>query len=199
MSNLGSVVASVGARTLAAGLVVGAALAFAERPARLPDVAAPDSEQLAFDPTDDSEPSGGDNDPLDGRSDDGRSDEEADSGNGLTGSDGSTLVGEEILAQPEIGYGTSAALDVLWDACEDGDGGACDQLFTAAPLGSAYEQFGLSCGNRPLVIDCATELIEQADLNGLVDLDDQTNLDDLVDLDDLDDLDDSPGVQQRAE
>ncbi len=45
-------------------------------------------------------------------------------------------------------YGTNAELDRLWDACEAGDGGACDDLFFESPAGSEYEEFGATCGNR---------------------------------------------------
>ena len=44
--------------------------------------------------------------------------------------------------------GTDAALDVLWNACAAGDGEACDTLYWDSPVGSAYEQFGFTCGNR---------------------------------------------------
>lgn len=50
--------------------------------------------------------------------------------------------------------GDDPTLDRLWDGCADGDGGACDQLFEDAPLGSDYERFGLTCGDRPDVVDC---------------------------------------------
>jgi len=56
-----------------------------------------------------------------------------------------------------IGLGDDPALDRLWRACEDGSGEACDQLFEDAPINSAYETFGLTCGERPDVLDC-TEL-----------------------------------------
>ncbi|MEM7338551.1 MAG: hypothetical protein AAF467_07890 [Actinomycetota bacterium] len=158
MSNIGSVVASVVVRTVGAGLVLSIGLAFTERPIRLPGLAAPatDIDQLAFDPIE----TRGQDRPIDrtggGAADEGRT-ETAPAGS--AGADGSALVGEEVLAQPEIGYGTSPALDLLWDACEAGNGVACDQLFAQAPLGSAYEQFGLTCGDRPLVLDCATDLV----------------------------------------
>lgn len=45
-------------------------------------------------------------------------------------------------------YGDDAALDALWDACEDEDWEACDSLFMQAPVGSEYEDFGDTCGNR---------------------------------------------------
>ena len=45
-------------------------------------------------------------------------------------------------------YGDDAALDALWDACADEDWEACDSLFMQAPVGSEYEDFGDTCGNR---------------------------------------------------
>lgn len=45
-------------------------------------------------------------------------------------------------------YGDDATLDGLWDACEGGDMEACDNLFRESPLGSEYEDFGNTCGNR---------------------------------------------------
>lgn len=45
-------------------------------------------------------------------------------------------------------YGDDAALDALWDACENEDWEACDSLFMQAPVGSEYEDFGDTCGNR---------------------------------------------------
>ncbi len=44
------------------------------------------------------------------------------------------------------GYGDDAELDALWDACGGGDGDACDELFFSSPVGSAYEDFGDTCG-----------------------------------------------------
>ena len=54
---------------------------------------------------------------------------------------------------PEIGtggndYGDDAGLDALWDACEAGDLQACDDLYRYSPIGSVYEAFGDSCGDR---------------------------------------------------
>ncbi len=46
-------------------------------------------------------------------------------------------------------YGDDASLDALWDQCAGGDGQACTALAFQAPAGSAYADFGKSCGNRP--------------------------------------------------
>lgn len=54
--------------------------------------------------------------------------------------------------------GDDDVLDGIWARCEVGDGKACDQLFEVAPIGSDYEWFGLSCGDRPGIIDCSAEL-----------------------------------------
>jgi hypothetical protein len=45
-------------------------------------------------------------------------------------------------------YGDSDYFDELWDDCAGGDGIACDDLFLEAPVGSRYEEFGLTCGDR---------------------------------------------------
>ncbi len=59
--------------------------------------------------------------------------------------------------------GDDPELDALWEQCEAGFGQACDDLFTRSPLGSAYEEFGLTCGGREDVFDC------RADLDGVLD------------------------------
>lgn len=56
-------------------------------------------------------------------------------------------------------YGDDPDLDALWDACEIGDGTACDELWESSPVGSDYEEFGVTCGDRPAVLNCA-ELTE---------------------------------------
>ncbi|HSL58661.1 MAG TPA: DUF2510 domain-containing protein [Acidimicrobiales bacterium] len=58
------------------------------------------------------------------------------------------------------GYGDDPALDALWDACEAGDGQACDDLYLRTPIGSEYEEFGATCGGRFdfLEVDCSSEL-----------------------------------------
>jgi hypothetical protein len=45
-------------------------------------------------------------------------------------------------------YGDDPRLDSLWDACEAGDGQACDDLYLESPFGSEYEEFGDTCGGR---------------------------------------------------
>lgn len=51
-------------------------------------------------------------------------------------------------------FGDDPALDLLWSECEQGEGNSCDELFDVSALGSEYEQFGLTCGNRDTVLDC---------------------------------------------
>ena len=55
-------------------------------------------------------------------------------------------------------YGDDPALDALWDACAAGSGAACDALWASAPIGSEYERFGVTCGDRFDVLDCAKEM-----------------------------------------
>ena len=54
--------------------------------------------------------------------------------------------------------GDDAVLDALWFDCDGGDGAACDQLWEEAPIGSIYESFGVTCGNRPEILDCTLEM-----------------------------------------
>lgn len=54
-------------------------------------------------------------------------------------------------------YGDDDDFDALWDACEEGSGTACDDLFFQSPIGSEYEAFGNTCGNRlELDYDCSS-------------------------------------------
>ncbi len=61
------------------------------------------------------------------------------------------------LALTDVAWtlGDDAALDDLWTRCEAGSGQACDDLFELSPIGSDYEDFGVSCGRRPNVLHCA--------------------------------------------
>lgn len=80
-----------------------------------------------------------------------------------TAQDGLNNAEPEILEpDPEplggvLDYGDDPELDRLWDRCEAGEGSACNELFDKSPLGSVYEEFGVSCGRRQDVLDC-TEL-----------------------------------------
>jgi hypothetical protein len=51
--------------------------------------------------------------------------------------------------------GDDAQLDLLYDACQQGSGAACDSLFDAAPPGSEYEEFAVTCGGRTREKKCA--------------------------------------------
>jgi hypothetical protein len=67
---------------------------------------------------------------------------------------------ESGVQSDAFGYGDDATLDQLWDSCAAGDGQACDDLYSQAPIGSEYEQFGDTCGDRfePGSVVCAQEL-----------------------------------------
>jgi hypothetical protein len=45
-------------------------------------------------------------------------------------------------------YGTDPDLDALWDACDAGDGAACDDLYFQSAIDTEYEEFGDTCGHR---------------------------------------------------
>jgi hypothetical protein len=51
--------------------------------------------------------------------------------------------------------GDDAALDALYDQCALGSGQACDDLFNLSPVGSEYESFAITCGNRTTERRCA--------------------------------------------
>ncbi|MEJ5945468.1 hypothetical protein WDZ17_09210 [Pseudokineococcus basanitobsidens] len=71
---------------------------------------------------------------------------------GDTGDEGVYTQDGELVEEPPLAegqtYGDNADLDALWDACEDGDGAACDELYSTSELGSEYEVFGQYCGGR---------------------------------------------------
>lgn len=45
-------------------------------------------------------------------------------------------------------YGDDPELDEVWDQCDEGDLGACDELYFSSPIDSGYEQFAVTCGDR---------------------------------------------------
>ncbi len=45
-------------------------------------------------------------------------------------------------------YGDDPDLDALYDSCEAGNEDDCDTLYWTSPVGSAYEEFGDTCGGR---------------------------------------------------
>ena len=69
-------------------------------------------------------------------------------------------VPEEIAFVGPLTYGDDPELDALWDQCEAGEGSACDQLWELAPVDSEYERFGITCGERENVLDCADITLE---------------------------------------
>jgi hypothetical protein len=69
----------------------------------------------------------------------------------LDGTDGTTDSTDDTTDDTTGGegsYGSDPDLDELWDACEEGDFAACDQLYLDSPGGSEYEAFGDTCGDR---------------------------------------------------
>ncbi|MBT8240539.1 MAG: hypothetical protein KJN63_04870 [Acidimicrobiia bacterium] len=81
---------------------------------------------------------------------------------------------EEMLNAPEeipddlpftgpVAYGDDPELDELWDRCEAGEGIACDELWSAAPIGSEYERFGVTCGEREEILNCSDLPPQSAD------------------------------------
>lgn len=72
------------------------------------------------------------------------------------GSDLGTDLGSSTGAQ---NYGDDPELDALWDACQAGSGAACDDLYWESEFGSAYEDFGSTCGNRvEYTASCESEI-----------------------------------------
>ena len=61
---------------------------------------------------------------------------------------------EELLdddngfSEDAMKFGDDPYLDELYIACGEGDDAACETLYWDSPLGSEYEEFGLSCGGR---------------------------------------------------
>ncbi|MCP3855164.1 MAG: hypothetical protein GY698_10575 [Actinomycetia bacterium] len=54
-----------------------------------------------------------------------------------------------------MAYGDDDRLDRLWDACDAGNGLACDTLFWDSAPASEYEDFAESCGAREAIGLCA--------------------------------------------
>ena len=54
---------------------------------------------------------------------------------------------------PPESYGDDAGLDALWDACAAEDFGSCDLLLARSELGSDYEGFAATCGDRNEPLD----------------------------------------------
>jgi hypothetical protein len=73
------------------------------------------------------------------------------SDSGATGTDPETDA-ESLDGDSDAGvagrYGTDPDLDALWDACDAGDGAACDDLYFQSEIDTEYEEFGDTCGHR---------------------------------------------------
>lgn len=82
----------------------------------------------------------------------------------LDGDGGGTEPASAANAQGPNTLGDDPALDRLWLMCEQGSGAACDELFEQSPVGSEYELFAVSCGQRDEVLRCS-ELDENPDGN----------------------------------
>lgn len=59
-----------------------------------------------------------------------------------------TTEGDDSDGDDEGTYGSDEELDALYDACEDGDFAACDELYFSSGVGTEYEAFGETCGDR---------------------------------------------------
>lgn len=73
-----------------------------------------------------------------------------------------TVAGVSAVGVP----GADAELDVLMTSCDGGDLPACDELFFLAPVGSVYERFGETCGNRlpgGIPFDCSVVFDESVE------------------------------------
>lgn len=80
----------------------------------------------------------------------GAGDSNPDSG-ATDGTDPTQTEADGTNGEPDSGagtYGTDPDLDALWDACESGDGAACDNLYFQSEIDSEYEEFGDTCGHR---------------------------------------------------
>lgn len=72
------------------------------------------------------------------------------------------------LSDEPFTKGDNDLLDAFWVACEAGDGLACDRLWEDAPVGSDYEEFGVTCGHRPELLNCSEELWLEPDADAQV-------------------------------
>lgn len=66
-----------------------------------------------------------------------------------------TLFGE---LEPGETYGDNPRLDALWDGCAAGAFADCDELYFVSGLGTGYERFGDSCGERNEPAGLCTEI-----------------------------------------
>ena len=61
--------------------------------------------------------------------------------------EGDLFGGDGVFGDADT-YGDDPDLDALWDDCDAGDDVACDDLYLRSPIGSDYESFGSTCGER---------------------------------------------------
>lgn len=61
--------------------------------------------------------------------------------------EGDLFGGDGVFGDADT-YGDDPDLDALWDDCDAGDDFACDDLYVRSPIGSDYESFGSTCGER---------------------------------------------------
>ncbi len=68
------------------------------------------------------------------------------------------LVARRNFESGPFNIGDDLYLDELWTGCARGNGADCDRLWEDAPVGSMYETFGVTCGNRSEILDCTEEM-----------------------------------------
>ncbi len=56
----------------------------------------------------------------------------------------------DLASERGQSYGDNSRLDGLWDTCADGGFAACDELYFLSEMGTEYERFADTCGNRNL-------------------------------------------------
>ena len=79
-------------------------------------------------------------------------------------------------------YGDNPELDALHDACTAGDAEACDELYWSSPIGSAYEAYGNTCGDRfPSGVVTCVSAMGDAEPTGPMSYGDDPRLDALQD------------------
>ena len=85
---------------------------------------------------------------------------------------------ERIIASPQmieedcdgVAYGTDPILDILWDWCADDAMWACDELLVLSLVGSDYEWFSASCGDRVDTDEWCTVLFDAPEASAFGDV-----------------------------
>lgn len=62
--------------------------------------------------------------------------------------DGTAVCADVDMSQPANSFGTQVDSSTLYSDCSNGDAQACEDLYQTSDLGSADEEFGLTCGGR---------------------------------------------------